>query len=246
MIYWTRSRNLFNFHAPPASVGRRNLLIAIVKPRIGQVAFSPEQRLAILIDGTNFYGTLNQLGFEIDFLRLLAFFRQKGKLVRALYYSRRADAEEESSLRQLLEWLAYNGFTLVTKPATEFPKALGQRRIRSKMHVELAIDALQLADHVDHFIVFTGNAAFRPLVAAIQLRGCFVSVASTPPMTADELRRQADHFIDLADLEPFIGRVRDERPNSDPHARGAASGSPTTDGAEAGFDAAPKPEPGSA
>ena len=245
MIYWTRSRNLFNFHAPPASVGRRNLLIAIVKPRIGQVAFSPEQRLAILIDGTNFYATLNELGFELDFLRLLAFFRSKGKLVRALYYSARAETEE-SAQQQLVEWLAYNGFILVTKPAKEFTNALGQRRIRSKMHVELAIDALQLADHVDHFIVFTGNAAFRPLVAAIQLRGCFVSVASTPPMTADELRRQADHFIDLADLEPFIGRVRDERPSSDLHARGAASGSPPTDGAKAGFDAAPKPEPASA
>ena len=210
------------------------------------MAFSPEQRLAILIDGTNFYGTLNELGFELDFLRLLAFFRSKGKLVRALYYSRRADAEEESSLRQLLEWLAYNGFTLVTKPATEFPKALGQRRIRSKMHVELAIDALQLAGHVDHFILFTGDGAFRPLVAAIQLRGCVVSIASTLPVTADELRRQADHFIDLTDLEAFIGRVRDERPHSDLHAPGAASGSPTTDGSEAGFDAPPEPEPGSA
>jgi uncharacterized LabA/DUF88 family protein len=206
------------------------------------VAFSPEQRLAILIEGTNFHGTLNELGFEIDFLRLLAFFRQKGKLVRALYYSARADAEEASSLRQLVEWLAYNGFVLVTKPAKEFTTALGQRRIRSKMHVELASDALQLADHVDHFILFTGDGVFRPLVAAIQLRGCVVSVASTLHMTADELRRQADHFIDLADLKHFIGRVRDELPVGDPRAHGGASGSPTADG----FDDPPKPEPGSA
>ena len=208
------------------------------------MAFSPEQRLAILIDGTNFYGTLNELGFELDFLRLLAFFRSKGKLVRALYYSARAETEE-SAQQQLVEWLAYNGFILVTKPAKEFTNALGQCRIRSKMHVELAIDALQLAGHVDHFILFTGDGAFRPLVAAIQLRGCFVSVASTPPMTADELRRQADHFIDLADLEPFIGRVRDKRPVSDPHARGAAPGSPTTVGSQRGSDGPPKPEPGS-
>jgi uncharacterized LabA/DUF88 family protein len=208
------------------------------------VAFSPEQRLAILIDGTNFYGTLNELGFEIDFLRLLAFFRLKGKLMRALYYSARADAEE-SSLQKLVEWLAYNGFVLVTKSAREFTNALGQRRIRSKMHVELAIDALQL-DHVDHVILFTGDGAFRPLVAAIQLRGCIVSIASTLHMTADELRRQADHFIDLADLKHFIGRVRDERPVSDPQARGAMSGSPTTDGSQPGFGGPRKPEPGSA
>jgi uncharacterized LabA/DUF88 family protein len=209
------------------------------------VAFSSEQRLAILIDGTNFYGTLNELGFEIDFLRLLAFFRLKGKLVRALYYSARADAEE-SSLQQLVEWLAYNGFVLVTKPAREFTNPLGQRRIRNKMHVELAIDALQLADHVDHVILFTGDGAFRPLVAAIQLRGCVVSIASTLHMTTDELRRQADHFIDLADLKHFIGRVRDERPVSDPQARGATSGSPTTDGSQPDFDGPRKPEPGSA
>ena len=113
------------------------------------------------------------------------------------------------------------------------------------MHVELAIDALQLAGHVDHFILFTGDGAFRPLVAAIQLRGCIVSIASTLHMTADELRRQADHFIDLADLNHFIGRVRDKHPVSDPHARGAAPGSPTTDGSRPGFDGPPKPEPGS-
>jgi uncharacterized LabA/DUF88 family protein len=210
------------------------------------VAFSPEHRLAILIDGANFYGMLSELGFEIDFLRLLAFFRQKGKLVRALYYSAHADAEEESSLRQLVDWLAYNGFVLVTKPAKEFTNALGQRRIRSKMHVELAIDALQFADHVDHVILFTGDGAFRPLVAAIQLRGCVVSVASTLHMTADELRRQADHFIDLADLRNVIGRVRDARAVGEPHVLGSASGSPTTDGSEAGFDDLPEPESGSA
>ena len=204
------------------------------------MAFSPEQRLAILIDGANFHATLNDLGFEIDFLRLLAFFRQQGRLVRALYYAARADAEDESSLSQLLEWLAYNGFILVTKSAKEFANAVGQRRTRSKMHVELAIDALQLADHVDHIILFTGDGAFRPLVADIQLRGCVVSVASRLHMTADELRRQADYFIDLADLKQFIGRVRDAR-FSDPQARGAASRSPTTD-----EDNPPTPEPGSA
>jgi NYN domain len=72
------------------------------------------------------------------------------------------------------------------------------------------VDAMRLADALDHVVLFTGDGDFRALVAALQLKGKRVSVISTlqttPAMVADELRRQADQFIDLAELEDHICR----------------------------------------
>jgi uncharacterized LabA/DUF88 family protein len=172
--------------------------------------FSSDERIALFIDGANFYGTTKSLGLDIDFKRLLSLFRQKGQLVRVLYYILLADHQESSSVRPLIDWLEYNGFTVVTKPAKEFIDASGQRKIKGNMDIELAVDALRLANHVDHIVLFSGDGDFRVLVAALQQKGKRVSVISTlqtqPPMIADELRRQADQFIDLADLEDQLAR----------------------------------------
>ena len=192
--------------------------------------FRPEERLAILIDGESFYATVVELGFEIDFLRLLALFRQKAKLVHALYYAVLADGEQDGGLRQLLDWLAYNGFTIVTKPPRE-ATGLPQRRMR----VGLAVDAVRLADHVDHVILFTGDGDFRALVADVQRRGRRVSVASTLRVAASELRRQADQFIDLRELEHLIGRGR--------AASAARAPSATAAGATQEAQAAQRPPP---
>ena len=172
--------------------------------------FYPNERLAIFIDGANLYGTAKALGFDIDYKRVLAFFRTKGRLVRALYYTALAEDQEYSSIRPLVDWLDYNGYTMVTKPTKEFTDATGRRKIKGNMDIELTVDATRLVEHLDHVVVFTGDGDFRALVADMQSHGCRVSVVSTlqtqPPMVADELRRQADQFIDLADLEDQIGR----------------------------------------
>jgi uncharacterized LabA/DUF88 family protein len=177
--------------------------------------FYPNERLALFIDGANLYATARGLGFDIDFRRLLRDFQGRGHLLRAFYYTTLNEDLENSTIRPLLDWLDYNGYALVTKPTKEFTDALGRRRIKGSLDVELAIDALEVAEHVDHIILFSGDGAFRPLVAAVQRRGCRVSVVSTvstqPPMIADELRRQADHFIDLAELIQKIGRDPAER-----------------------------------
>jgi uncharacterized LabA/DUF88 family protein len=176
--------------------------------------FIPQERTALFIDGANLYAATRSLGFDIDYRRLLDFFSAKTTLVRAYYYSALLETEEYSPLKPLTDWLAYNGYTLVTKPAKEFTDAMGRRRIKGNMDIELAIDMLELAPRLDHAILFSGDSDFRRLVEAVQRRGVRVSVISSiktsPPMIADELRRQADQFIELADIAGGFTRKPNE------------------------------------
>lgn len=172
--------------------------------------FHPTERIALFIDGANLYATAKALGFDIDYKRLLTLFRSEARLVRALYYTALAEDQEYSSIRPLIDWLDYNGYTMVTKPTKEYTDASGRRKIKGNMDIELAVDAMQLAEHLDHVVLFSGDGDFRSLVAALQQKGLRVSVISTlqtqPPMVADELRRQADQFVDITDLEKDICR----------------------------------------
>lgn len=170
----------------------------------------PGERVALFVDGANLYATSKSLGFDIDYKRLLQYFKKQGRLVRALYYTALAEDQEYSSIRPLIDWLDYNGYSMVTKPTKEFTDSTGRRKVKGNMDIELTVDAMRLADNLDHIVLFSGDGDFRSLVAAIQEKGKRVSVISTlqtqPPMVADELRRQADQFIDLADLEFAVAR----------------------------------------
>lgn len=167
-------------------------------------------RTALFIDGANLLSNAKALGFDIDYKRLLKEFQSHATLVRAFYYTAVVEDREFSSVRPLLDWLDYNGFTVVTKPIKEFIDVNGRRKVKGNMDIELAVNAIELADHVDHIVLFSGNGDFRSLVKAVQRRGVRVTVVSTissqPPVIADELRRQADEFIDLTDLQSRIGR----------------------------------------
>src|ERR687894_1989276 len=146
---------------------------------------SGQQRIALFIDGAN------------------------------LYYTALVEDQEYSSIRPLIDWLDYNGYRVVTKPTKEFVDSSGRRKVKGNMDIELAIDALELAPFIDHMVLFSGDGDFRSLIEAMQRRGVRCSVVSTistqPPMVADELRRQADEFLDLAHLIPKIGRDPAER-----------------------------------
>jgi uncharacterized LabA/DUF88 family protein len=173
---------------------------------------SNSDRIALFIDGSNLHFSSRTLGFEVDFRRLLGEFRSRGTLLRALYYTV-ADADQEySSLRPLIDWLDYNGYTVVTKAPGAFLDPDGRRKAKPSMDVELTVGAIELADHIDRMVLFSGDGDFRALVAAMQRRGVHVTVISTlstqPPMVADDLRRQADAFIDLAELRSKIARNR--------------------------------------
>ncbi len=176
--------------------------------------FSAQERTALFIDGANLYAATRSLGFDIDYRKLLDFFGSKTNLLRAYYYSALLETEEYSPLKPLTDWLAYNGYSLVTKPAKEFVDALGRRRIKGNMDIELAIDMLELASSLDHVILFSGDSDFRRLVEAVQRKGVRVTVVSSirtsPPMIADELRRQADQFIELADIAQDFARRQQE------------------------------------
>jgi uncharacterized LabA/DUF88 family protein len=175
-----------------------------------------QQRIALFIDGANLYATTKSLGFDIDYKKLLREFQSKGYLVRAFYYTALVEDQEYSSIRPLIDWLDYNGYRVVTKPTKEFTDSSGRRKVKGNMDIELAIDALELSPHIDHMVLFSGDGDFRSLVEAMQRRGVRVSVVSTvssqPPMIADELRRQADEFIDLVQLIQKVGRDPAERP----------------------------------
>src|SRR3954447_22504041 len=168
------------------------------------------ERIAVFIDGANLYAASRTLGFDVDYKNLLAHFRQRSYLVRAYYYTALLETEEYSPLRPLVDWLGYNGYSVVTKPAKEFTDATGRRRVKGSVDIEMAVDVLDLTPSLDHVVIFSGDGDLRPLVEAVQRRGVRVTVISTirtqPAMIADELRRRADPFIDLADLAEHITR----------------------------------------
>ncbi len=178
-------------------------------------------RIALFIDGSNLYAAARALGFEIDYKKLLEEFSGRGRLIRALYYTAMMEDQEYSPIRPLVDWLDYNGYTLVTKPTKEFTDPTGRRKIKGNMDVELAIDVMEMAPHLDHIFLFSGDGDFRRLAEAVQRKGVRVTVVSTvasnPPMAADELRRQADNFIELQDIAPRIARhVQPREPEAGP------------------------------
>jgi uncharacterized LabA/DUF88 family protein len=174
------------------------------------MTFYPQERVALFIDGSNLYAAARALDFDIDYKRLLDVFAAKGHMVRAFYYTALMEDQEYSPIRPLVDWLDYNGYTMVTKPTKEFTDSAGRRKIKGNMDIELAIDVLEMAEHLDHVVIFSGDGDFRRLVEAVQRKGLRVTIVSTvrsqPSMIADELRRQADAFIELEDLRSKIAR----------------------------------------
>ncbi len=172
--------------------------------------FYPQERVALFIDGANLYATARSLGFDVDYKRLLELFAKECSLVRAFYYTALVEDQEYSPIRPLIDWLDYNGYSMVTKPTKEFTDASRRRKIKGNMDIELAVDVMEMAEHVSHVVIFSGDGDFRSLVEAVQRKGVRVTVVSTirsqPPMVADELRRQADCFVDISDLEEQIAR----------------------------------------
>ena len=178
--------------------------------------FDPREKIALFIDGANLYAASKSLNFDIDYRKLLKAFQSRGYLLRAYYYTALIEDQEYSSIRPLIDWLDYNGYKVVTKPAKEFTDSMGRRKIKGNMDIELAIDAMEQSDVVDHLVIFSGDGDFTSLVEALQRKGRKVTVVSSllsqPPMIADDLRRQADYFIDLTSLKAEIGREPSERP----------------------------------
>ena len=176
------------------------------------MTFYPTDKIALFIDGANLYSAAKGLNFDIDYKKLLDEFRKRGVLIRAYYYTALVEDQDYSPIRPLVDWLDYNGFAVVTKTAREFTDANGRKRFRGDMDIEIAVDMMEMAAKADHLVLFSGDGGFRRLIESVQQKGVRVTVVSTvksqPPMASDDLRRQADSFVDLADLSNIIGRPR--------------------------------------
>jgi len=196
--------------------------------------FRVEDRTCLFIDGANLYSASRNLGFDVDYRNLLGFFRARGRLLRAYYYSTLLETEEYSPLKPLTDWLVYNGYSLVTKAAREYVDQAGRRRVKGNMDVELAVDMLEMSPRMDHAVLFSGDSDFRRLVEAVQRQGVRVSVISSvrtgPPMIGDDLRRQADQFIELADIAPEFTRRQTE-----PRTRTRGGSDPVTEASATSF-----------
>jgi uncharacterized LabA/DUF88 family protein len=203
-------------------------------PAAPERLFHVQDRVAVFIDGANLYQAAKALGFDIDYKRLLQTLAADCRFVRAYYYTALLDEQEYSPIRPLVDWLDYNGYTMVTKPLKEFTQSTGRRKYKGNMDVEIAVDVMEATPHVDHVVLISGDGDFRRLVEAVQRRGVRVTVVSTirtqPPMIADELRRQADCFLDLAELQGRVAREHQFR--RDDAARVAAELPDAEDGAE--------------
>ena len=179
--------------------------------------FYHSERTALFIDGANLYQTARALGFDIDYRRLLELFANESRLVRAFYYTALVEDQEYSPIRPLVDWLDYNGYTMVTKPTKEFTDSSGRRKTKGNMDIELAIDMLEISNYLDHVVLFSGDGDFRRLVEAVQRKAVRTTIVSTirtsPPMIADELRRAADTFIDLETLRQDIERIHTSPPD---------------------------------
>ena len=174
------------------------------------IPFYPDEKLAIFIDGSNLYAAAKALDFDIDYKLLLKWSSDQGRLVRSFYYTALIEDQEYSPIKPLVDWLDYNGYSMVTKPTREFVDEEGRRKIKGNMDIELTVDMMEIADRVDHIMLFSGDGDFRRLIEAVQRKGVRVTVVSTirtkQPMVSDDLRRQADHFLDLDVLADYIAR----------------------------------------
>jgi len=198
--------------------------------------FHPQDRVAVFIDGANLYQAAKALGFDIDYKRLLQTLVADCRFLRAYYYTALLDEQEYSPIRPLVDWLDYNGYTMVTKPLKEFTQSTGRRKYKGNMDVEIAVDVMEMSAHVNQVVLISGDGDFRRLVEAVQRRGCRVTVVSTirtqPPMVADELRRQADFFLDLSDLQGRIAREYPQARQEEAARAAAAAAEPPEDEAE--------------
>lgn len=174
-------------------------------------------RTAIFIDGSNTYATAKMLGMEVDYKKLLNYYGDD--VIRAYYYTAIIEDEEFSTIRPLVDWLDYNGFTVVTKPTKEYVDSRGVRKVKGNMDVELVVDAMTTARYVDHIIIYSGDGDFAALVVSLKRQGLRVTVVSSietiPPICSDELRRAADTFIDLASLKQAFIRQGEVPPRKD-------------------------------
>lgn len=178
------------------------------------IVFYPGERFAVFIDGANFNFSKRNISMFVDDLRLLSYFRKNSGnsiFLRIYHYETvpRDDGSEDragliTAIRKRLDFMEYNGFTIVSKLAKDFITESGDTFMKGNMDGEMIVDMMDISANLDHIILFSGDGDFRYAVHKLQQRGKRVTVVSSEGSIANELKRQADVFVDLEDLRPFI------------------------------------------
>lgn len=166
------------------------------------------RRISVLVDGSNVHATLRELDFAIDWGKILGGFAPE-ELHSAHYFTAMLPIDVPNSLKPLVDYLAHNGWHVITKAADTHYK-LGVAKVKGNMDVELACTAMELGKKVTDVILFTGDGDFVFLVEKLQAMGVEVTVVSTcktqPSMCSGKLRRAANRFIDLFDIQDEVSR----------------------------------------
>jgi len=97
--------------------------------------FYTYERLALFIDGSTFYAASKTLGFAIYYKLLRSEFMRRGKLLRAFSYTALLENDEYSPILPLVDWLNYNVFSMVTKPAKEYNDSMGRCKVKGHMDI---------------------------------------------------------------------------------------------------------------
>lgn len=153
---------------------------------------------AVMIDGLNTHYCFKSLGFSPDYKKMLDYFKRITILKKVYYFVVIDKDQEENSIIRLIDWLDYNGFICKVTDTDERNKGI---------QVDFTVQVMKLIPVVDHYVLFTGNSQFVPLVRHLDDAGKVVTVCSTmlnQKMVSDSLRRAADNFVELNDLRPFI------------------------------------------
>lgn len=168
------------------------------------------KRAAILIDGSNAYASGMALGFQIDYVKFLMYFRKRYDINRAFYFTALPPKNTVSPLRPMTTFLEHNGYTVVSKETKDYINHAGEKKRKGNMDCEIAVYATKYAEVVDELILFSGDGDFRCVVERVQELGTRVTVLSTlvGHMVADTLRRQADEFIELDSIRAEIEHIK--------------------------------------
>jgi len=164
---------------------------------------NPNDRVAIFIDGENIHYSAKHLNMRLDYLKLCRNLAGERRLLRSYFYT--AVSNQSEGKIDFINFLKLNGFTVVTKEIKSFNEMDGGgRNVRGLLDMEMAIDVLDLAPHLDTVILCTGDGDFKPLVLALGRRGIHVEVCALREMTSTELIATADAYTDLATLKDDI------------------------------------------
>jgi len=167
-----------------------------------------EDRVALVIDGPNLYGTLKALNRDADFKAIYAYFSAHCRLKNCNYYVALPTTDEYNPVQKLVDWLGYNGYRVSTKPLRQHIDEEGRRRVRGSMAVEMAIDMAEMAasSNFDRIVLFSGDTDLRYAIEAAQRKGTPVTMVTSLKSISDEVRWQADRFVEIESVLDIISK----------------------------------------